>query len=149
MGANPRTKGRRAEFLARDLLQAVNDEVGLLLGIDMEKVDRNLVQTRGGGFDLIGTYDFAVEVKHHETPDVKNWWNQALQQAGSTYIPVLMYKSNNKPFKVRTIMGYTTPDNRSEIRCAADISLENFLLIYKHHLLSILGESNAHADHQG
>lgn len=134
MAANPRTKGKRAEYAARDILQVISNEAAEELNVEPIKIDRNLTQTRGGGYDLIGTFACAVEIKHHENLQLNQWWDQAVRQAQPQgMIPVLMYKQNNKPWRVQINLIHVVND--IHIRVRSDITLEAFKVIFKYECL--------------
>jgi len=57
------------------------------------------MQTAKGGHDLIGIDWLALEIKNCETFQFNAWWKQTLEQAGTTKVPVLMYKRNHSPFR--------------------------------------------------
>jgi hypothetical protein len=131
MAANPRTKGKRAEYAARDILQEISNLVAAELGVEPIKIDRNLTQTRGGGYDLVGTFACAMEIKHHENLQLNQWWEQAVRQAQPTgMIPVLMYKQNNKPWRVQMNLLHVV--NEVQIRARSDISLDVFKVIFRY-----------------
>ena len=92
MPINPRTKGANGEREAAKWLQAA---------FKLEKCpERNLEQTRGGGFDLIGFPPFAWEVKRCQTISKRTWWLQATHSCNTKYhIPVVMFRANNKQWK--------------------------------------------------
>lgn len=60
---------------------------------------RNLEQTRGGGYDLVGFEPFAFEIKRTERPDLRGFWLQAVTQCGEHDIPVVMYRKNRQPWR--------------------------------------------------
>jgi hypothetical protein len=60
---------------------------------------RNLEQTRSGGYDLIGLEPFIFEVKRQETLHLHDWWMQVKRAASATGdIPIVMYRQNRKPW---------------------------------------------------
>lgn len=102
MATNIRNKGQRGE---REAAKLFLDD----LGIDAE---RNLQQTRAGGYDLSGVPFFAVEVKRHESPNVTTFWRQALRQGEDTgLMPVVMYRRNRQPWIIvmRAVDVYAIP----------------------------------------
>jgi hypothetical protein len=87
---NSRTKGRTAET---ELAKILFDHLGI-------KLERNLNQTRAGGYDLEGLEEWAIEVKRQETLQLNAWWNQATNQAEQAErIPVLAYRQSRKPWR--------------------------------------------------
>lgn len=70
------------------------------------QVQRNQNQSAVGGDDLIGTYDFSIEIKRQEALSLDKWWKQACVSASRQgKIPVVIYKQNRKPWRVM-IGGY-------------------------------------------
>lgn len=126
-----RNKGKRAERQAADFLYTISSAVAEEFGKVAPKVERNLQQTRGGGYDLIGTLDFAVEVKHHETLNLNAWWEQACTQAVNAGMrPILMYRQNNKPWRIQMYL-YHQLENGGRIKVRSDITLEAFKTIWE------------------
>jgi hypothetical protein len=82
MPINSRAKGQRAERDVANRLNVVVERVCLRLGVDFQKLKRNLAQTQQGGFDLEGVDWIAIEVKHQAKPLMNSWWEQTLRQAG-------------------------------------------------------------------
>lgn len=129
MSLMAKNKGKRAERQAADLLYTKAQEVAQSFGKQAIKVERNLNQTREGGYDLTGTLHFAVEVKHHETLNLNAWWNQTYAQAtAANKEPVLIYRSNNKPWRVQMFMTHVV--GLAKIKVRADISIEAFTTIW-------------------
>lgn len=124
MGGNmSRDKGQRGEREICKLLQPVVNEVYESKGLLPPVLERNLMQTRNGGFDIAGLDWIALEIKRHETLQIPAWWAQTKEQAlvkqrsgggkGCTAgepqgqgsrpyerIPVLMYRKNRSPWRV-------------------------------------------------
>jgi hypothetical protein len=89
---NSRAKGASAE---REVFKLIGDVLGF-------KVERNLSQTRDGGYDSV-VGDFALEVKRQEALSIKAWWEQATQQAGRCdppKMPMLIYRQSRQPWRV-------------------------------------------------
>lgn len=82
MGSLSIQKGKRAERQVAGLLNVVVERVCSKLGVDIQRLKRNLSQTQQGGFDLEGLDWIAIEIKHHAKPQMNSWWQQTLQQAG-------------------------------------------------------------------
>src|SRR5262245_62810646 len=98
MGAMQKNKGAGAEREFAAILQKEVDDFlpnghGVLF-------KRNLEQTREGGFDILGLPWLALEIKRQETLSIGAWWQQCLTQADGR-VPVLAYRQNNKPWRVR------------------------------------------------
>lgn len=94
MGKHQKTKGASAE---REVAKILEKKLGTTL-------ERNLEQTRGGGYDLIGLEHLgvALEVKRQERLNVSAWWKQAKEQTTEAAPkPVLFYRQNYKAWTVR------------------------------------------------
>lgn len=102
MPVNGRNKGKAGEREAIGVLQPIVDRVYSSLGFESPVLERNLSQTRGGGYDLQGLPWLAVEVKRQESIQVNQWWNQTLRQAQEGQVPLLMWRVNRKPWNFRT-----------------------------------------------
>lgn len=111
-GNMSRNKGQRGEREGAALLMLWSNEVLAHLREAYVKEDsldcyedivfnRNLAQTREGGYDLVGLDWLAVEVKRHETLNVTGWWKQTVEQAKPDQIPFLMYRQNRTEWKFR------------------------------------------------
>ena len=100
-GSSSRDKGARAERQAIELLQPVVTELYQARGLDAPKLQRNTLQSDGGGFDIVGLRWMALVVKHQEVLKVEDWWQQTLRQAKNNAEPILFYKQNNVKFRIR------------------------------------------------
>lgn len=125
-GRRSRNKGARAERSVIRELQPVVSEVYREFGLEPPELARNLMQAYRGGFDIVGLDWLALEVKHQERQNLREWWRQTKQQAGEGKEPVLIYKRNNVAWRVR-MFGYL-PVGSKRIRCPVDIDLPTFLL---------------------
>ena len=137
-------KGKRAEREMVKILQPVVAKAWATVGgmpATCPVLSRNLVQSRQGGYDLVGLDWLALEVKHHETLKVRDWWIQALRQARTDQTPVLVYKQNNVKWRAM-VWGYV-PAGAKRIRCPVDIDLESFLLWFEHRVLDELTKAVA------
>lgn len=134
-GLLSRNKGKRSEREVVHLLQPVIDEVYASRGISIPILQRNTIQSDRGGFDIVGLDWLAIEVKHQEANNVNGWWTQTVQQAGKK-MPVLFYRRNHAPWRVRTtaVIHHTTC-NGAFACCVADISVEDFLAYFKNRLI--------------
>lgn len=92
---NSRRKGAQGE---RELVNLLMDELGI-------KLQRNLSQTRDGGYDLIGIPQLAIEVKRAAKPLMAAWWRQTTDNASSAgKIPVLAYRLDFQAWRFRVAM---------------------------------------------
>lgn len=121
-GKMSRNKGQRGEREAAALLQPIVNEVYVEAGFAPPLFKRNLMQTREGGYDIVGLDWLALEIKRQETLSISTWWKQTLKQAGEEQTPVLMYRKNHAKWRVmlllETTVGLTIP---------VDITLSDFL----------------------
>ncbi len=128
-GAMSRNKGQRAEREVCKILQPVVNLVYEKMGKEGPALERNLMQTRNGGYDIAGLEWLALEVKHHETLQLTQWWGQTKSQASGNRIPVLIYRQNRVKWRVM-MFGYL-PAGDQRVRCPVDITLEAFLVYFK------------------
>lgn len=88
-GRGSRNKGANAE---REIAEIIFYATGVSL-------ERNLEQTRSGGYDLVGIDGLAIEVKRQEKLCLPAWWRQTLSQAEKEkLIPILAYRKNRQPW---------------------------------------------------
>jgi hypothetical protein len=89
-------------------------------------IQRNQIQTAIGGSDLIGCYGLSVEVKRQETLSVNTWWKQCETSAKrDNAIPVLIYRQNKKPWRVRTYISMPLPEGH-QMQAIAEIDWDTF-----------------------
>lgn len=128
MGKMQRTKGAAAE---REFAALVHNE---LVDVVVNRPERNLNQTRGGGHDLDGLPGVALEIKRQEQLSVNAWWHQACKQAQVVdLLPVLAYRQSRKPWAVCLPWGILDEvwlDERGYF--TTDIS--GFCLVYRQYL---------------
>jgi len=133
-GKMSRNKGQRAEREFCKILQTVIDDV--YVGEEVKpKVKRNLMQTAEGGYDVKGIDWLALEVKHQEALNLTAWWKQTLQQAKAGQIPVLAYKQNRKPWRIR-MPAYLGAD----VGALVEVSLEDFLRYFSNRIQAARSE---------
>ena len=88
---NSRTKGAAAE---REVFALISDALGV-------RVERNLTQTRDGGYDTV-VCGWAIEVKRQEILHLPDWWRQCCEQAKNAELkPMLMYRKSRQPWMAR------------------------------------------------
>lgn len=102
---NARAKGQRGEREAIAVLQPIVDVV---YGPGVLVLERNLTQTRGGGYDIVGLPWLALEVKRQESGSSSQWWRQTIRQAKPGQVPVLMWRGNRQPWRYRTALPVVT-----------------------------------------
>jgi hypothetical protein len=123
-GRASRLKGKGGE---REFANLLSEALGI-------KFERNLEQTRGGGFDLKGIDKLAIEVKRQETINLTAWWKQALEQAEKGQYPVLAYRQSRKPWMVMIPLAMLAPRYKWKDE-AATVDLDTFIAIVKRHIL--------------
>lgn len=101
MAINVRNKGQRGERESIGLIESWSRPVTQALGHPDLVLTRNLVQSRSGGYDILGLDWLALEVKRHETLSIPQWWRQTIKQAGPDQVPLLMYRQNRSKWKFR------------------------------------------------
>lgn len=145
MGAKGINKGRNAEREIVGLLQPILDYAWGTI-----KLEAPQLQRRGLGFsgqDIVGLEWLALEVKFHAKPAIESWWEQCVEQSkrrnGGRATPVLAYKTNFKPWRVR-MPGFAASDVMHA--CIVDIDWESFeYWFYKRCLVDVEKESDRRA----
>jgi hypothetical protein len=140
-------KGARAEREAIKLLTPVVTEIYSKFGMEQPRLQRNSMQADGGGSDIAGLEWMALEIKHQETLNVNQWWEQCVGQVKVriingkevSQVPVLMYKRNNVKWRVM-MHGLLRTGGEQNIVCPCDIPMESFLLYFRHKLIKELTE---------
>lgn len=123
-GKMSRNKGQRGEREVVKLLQPIVDKVYSGMGQESPKLARNLVQSRSGGYDLVGLEWLALEVKFQESFNLKDWWVQTLKQANENQEPVLIYRKSHIKWRVQ-MLG-VLPLGCTGVVSKVDIDLEMF-----------------------
>jgi len=131
VGRGSKNKGANAEREVAALLQPIIDRVYNDAGLVPPKMERNLEQTRGGGYDLIGIDWLALEVKRQEQLSINSWWGQTLRQARSNQMPVLIYRQNRKKWRVMMFGGLKV-QNGKWLKVTVDITIEEFQKFFYH-----------------
>ena len=140
--ASVRAKGQNGERDVCAFLQTGVDEVYQFLKLEPPRLHRNLQQTQSGGFDIAGLPWIAIEVKHHAKATkglLADWWNQTLRQAGETFEPVLFYRTNGNPFRVRMFQYWHAGEKQG--RMLVDISANDFMTWFRWRLYFELGKA--------
>jgi hypothetical protein len=127
--ASRRQKGQNAERDVCKILQPIIDEVWAYCKVEkIPQLCRNLQQTQDGGHDLSGLDWISIEVKHHAQANpsqLREWWGQTLRQAGDSLEPVLFYRSNGQPFRVRMMQWWQAGPVSGKL--LVDIELADFV----------------------
>jgi hypothetical protein len=128
MPINSRAKGKTAE---RELINELSPLLPFL------KLERNLDQTREGGYDIKGMGQWAAEVKRYKVikpGDFKRFWTQTLEQARSDRkLPALFMREDNREWVVVVRLHDVMVD--CEMECddwlTCQVSLAGFVHVYK------------------
>lgn len=91
-GLRSRNKGKRGEQEVVRLLQPIVDSVYARRGLEVPRLQRNQLQSDGGGFDVVGLEWLALEIKHHTKAHVAMWWKQTISQAKKGQVPLLLWR---------------------------------------------------------
>lgn len=140
MGINIRAKGQNGEREIADMLNLIVATVLEEYGYSATEKDnhnfyaqRNQQQTAVGGFDLVNTYGFGIEVKRQEALSISAWWKQCTDACKNGEMPVLVYRQSRKPWKVVTKTFLKMGDGSLGV-CRSEISIEAFLAVYESHV---------------
>lgn len=110
MSINIRQKGAEGERQVAKILNSIIQSVMEQLEYPEEEIEaaktavqRNQNQSAVGGNDLSNTFGMSIEVKRQEQLAVNTWWKQTLEAANrNNELPVLIYRQNRKPWRIRT-----------------------------------------------
>lgn len=127
---NSRSKGQRGEREVVAMLQPTIDRVYEAAGREPPQLERNLMQSRAGGYDIVGIEWLALEVKRVEVEWSNSWWEQAKRQARPGQLPVLLYRMNRRKWSVR-IHGYLHVGTSEAVKVDADVDVEAFLVWFE------------------
>lgn len=121
MGKMSRTKGGVGE---RELINEILDQTGI-------RLERNLAQSFGGGHDLIGLDEWAIECKRYASigfGDKRRFWAQTVEQAKRVdKRPVLCFREDRQPWRV--VLNFTESPELYDVEdynSTCEISLELF-----------------------
>lgn len=117
MGINVRQKGASGEREVAKMLNDIITSVMTAMAFPPDQIEaaakcvqRNQNQTAVGGCDLSNVFGMAVEVKRQENLSVPAWWRQCVASAErNNELPVLIYRQNRKPWRVRTYAWLALP----------------------------------------
>ena len=129
-GRKSQAKGKAGEREACKLMQAILDKALEESGTGKpgsRHVQRNTLQSDGGGCDLVGVPGVAIEVKRHAVLRVESWWKQAVSQAerigGS--IPVLLYRQDRGKWQAR-VYAKLPIDCKEALSMPVDLEMPDF-----------------------
>lgn len=131
MAANfSQQKGKRGEREIINILQPIVDKVCIESGKEQISLLRNSLQSRQGGYDMLGLDWLALEIKRCETLNIPAWTRQCLDQASKDQVPVLIYKQNNRAWKVM-IHGLLVPGGSTNLKVWCEVNIESFLAYFE------------------
>ena len=140
MTINSRQKGAGGEREVIKLLRPLIERIYRQCDQQPPELERNTLQWHKGGCDILGVPGIALEIKRCETLEVDKWWAQACQQAervGGGTLPVLMYRKNRQPWRVR-MLGLITIIDGFNYACPVTIELPSFMEWLEHYLMAQL-----------
>lgn len=129
---NARAKGQRGEREVIGLLQPVVKKVYEEFGLVVIDLERNLMQSMKGGYDIVGLDWLALEVKRVENTGasgVNSWWAQTTRQAAEHQEAVLFFRPNQSHWSIK-MYGYLLGDSAAgwpRVRSPVVIDLPTFL----------------------
>ena len=145
-GLMSRNKGQRGEREVIKLLQPILDDVYGRQGLDVPQLERNLMQSAKGGFDISGLEWMALEVKYQEADHLEQWWEQCKRQAMGRVggvqegqmvkEPILFFRKNKVRWQVRMYGSLDVGSNGARVRMPVIVSDEHFLIWFKHKILN-------------
>ncbi len=132
MSINVRQKGQSGEREVADMLNFIIYQVMKELGYPEEEalkgmttVQRNQNQSAVGGNDLTNCLGLSIEVKRQEQLSVNTWWAQCEAAANRNgEVPVLMYRQNRKPWRVKTRMWVDVLGAQAQV--VGEMDIESF-----------------------
>jgi hypothetical protein len=105
IGAGARGKGAAGEREVKLILRSILAPVYLHHKKELPDIERNLEQSRGGGYDLKGLEWLAIEVKRQERSNLKAWWQPEVE---STFSRTCGYSRNSDLSRSRNGSGQST-----------------------------------------
>lgn len=140
-----RQKGAEGEAFILIMLQQIMAEEYRARNIPPPELHRG-----ANGRDIRGISFLSPEVKRHEPRDgvaiteseIAAWWEQAKRQASVGQMPVLFWRPNHSPWRVRMI-GYLdlARADGSRVNAPVDISIETFQLWFRERVKSSLARA--------
>ena len=140
MGQMQRNKGAKGEREAIKLLQPIVDRVCAEQGKAPFVLKRNYSQRFAAKqYDVEGLPWLALEVKRVEQMGMMGtWWRQCLAATRERQTPVLMYRPNNQPWRVR--MRVPIRVGPRLVRMAVTVDIGDFLVWFEQRLLFEMGK---------
>lgn len=127
---NSRAKGKAGE---RELI----GELKRVLPELTDELERNLEQTRDGGYDISGLHGWAPEVKRYSKilpADIESFWEQTITQARNDHRrPALFMREDRREWRVRVRLN-DVQDRwvaEDDLKWTAEVTLDAFAWIYR------------------
>ena len=119
----------------RDLMRGIEEELaglGFVFVARSEFATRKRLERGTSSRDLGNIPIISIEVKRNENLNLNKAWEQALRQADGGLLPVLVYRYNREPWRVRTWAALTHYNGTGAPVCYAvgEFSLVDFLTYY-------------------
>lgn len=139
-GRMARNKGQRGEREVIALLQPIVDKVAAELGVEPPKLMRGWGAARRGDQDVHGLEWLALEVKRVENiGGLGGWWRQTLAQAKKGMTPVLFYRPNHNPWRVRTRVAVRV-GRGTAVKMTVTVDIQDWLVYFEERLRTELAE---------
>lgn len=131
-----KTKGSTGEREIATLLNVCVRKCRVSAGLppfkkEDEPFQRNQNQSAVGGDDLTNPFKLSIEVKRQERLALPQWWKQTVESAKRTDgVPILIYRQNNKQWKVIMECYLPSPWQKSawiDLKPPVEVSIEIFL----------------------
>lgn len=98
-GEGRRQKGHNGEREVVRWLTELAGPVCVTVGSEVPVFERNITQSRDGGYDVKGLEWLAVEVKRVETEFQRKWWLQLMKSKEEAQVPLLLFRRNRRPWR--------------------------------------------------
>lgn len=137
--ARGRASSRKGAQGERDVLNAFRDimrnveteltEQGVAIVARSDFATRKRIERGTSNRDIGNIPIISIEVKRNESLNVNAAWEQAVRQADGGLLPVLVYRFNREPWRVRTWGALTSYDGTGKIVAyvVSEVSLVDFL----------------------
>lgn len=137
--ARGRASSRKGATGERDVLGAFRDamraveaalaECGHVFVARSEFATRKRIEKDTSNRDIGNIPLISIEVKRNENLNIKAAWEQCVRQADGGLLPVLVYRYNREPWRVRTWIALTHHDRSGRVVSYAqgEVSLVDFL----------------------
>lgn len=137
--ARGRASSRKGAQGERDVLNAFRDimrnveteltEQGVTIVARSDFATRKRIERGTSNRDIGNIPIISIEVKRNENLNVNAAWEQATRQADGGLLPVLVYRFNREPWRVRTWGALTHYDRTGKIisYVVSEVSLVDFL----------------------